>query len=152
MVITDVNEYRLELARKMGADLAVNTKETSLQEVMAQLGMKEGFDIGLEMSGNAAALNGMIDAMSHGGKIAQLGILPPGTAVDWSKIIFNGLTIKGIYGREMFETWYMMTSMLESGLDITPVITHKFHFTEFQKGFDVMNSGKSGKVVLNWED
>ena len=152
VVITDVNDYRLELARKMGVDLAVNTKETSLAEVIKKLGMKEGFDIGLEMSGSAAALNGMIDSMSHGGKIAQLGILPPGTSVDWSKIIFNGLTIKGIYGREMFETWYMMTSMLESGLDISPVITHRFHYTEFQKGFDAMNSGKSGKVVLSWED
>ena len=152
VVITDINEYRLDLARKMGADVAVNPVQTPLNEVMGQLGMKEGFDIGLEMSGNPAALNGMIDVMSHGGKIAQLGILPPGTAVDWNKIIFNGLTVKGIYGREMFETWYMMTSMLESGLDISPVITHRFHYTEFQKGFDTMNSGRSGKIILNWEE
>ncbi len=149
VVITDLNDYRLELARKMGVDYAVTPDKR--ESVMEKLGMKEGFDVGLEMSGSGAALNSMIAHMSHGGKIAQLGILPPKTTIDWSKLIFNGLTVKGIYGREMFETWYMMTSMLESGLNIAPVITHRFPYTEFQKGFDAMNSGKSGKVVLYWD-
>ena len=115
------------------------------------LNMKEGFDVGMEMSGNAQALNSMIDSMCHGGRIALLGILPDKTQVDWNKVVFNGLTLKGIYGREMYETWYMMTSMIESGRDISSIITHRFHYTEFEQGFDVMRSGKSGKVVLNWE-
>ena len=122
------------------------------KDVMAELGMKEGFDVGLEMSGSPIALSSMIDVMCHGGKIALLGILPNRTQVDWDKIIFNGLTLKGIYGREMFETWYKMSSMLESGLDISPVITHRFHYTDFEKGFEAMRSGKSGKVILNWEE
>ncbi len=152
VVITDMNPYRLALAEKMGVDRAVNVKDTSLEQVMKDLGMKEGFDIGLEMSGAPSALNAMIASMSHGGKIALLGILPPGTVVDWDKIIFNGLNLKGIYGREMFETWYKMSAMIESGLDITPVITHRYHYTDFEKGFDAMRSGNSGKVVLTWEE
>ncbi len=152
VVITDLNPDRLELARKMGATRVVNPTGESLKNVMRELGMKEGFDVGLEMSGSAAALRDMISAMSHGGKIALLGLLPPGASVPWDDIIFNGLTLKGIYGREMFETWYKMTSMIESGLDISPVITHHFHHTEFKKGFEAMLSGRSGKVILNWEN
>lgn len=152
VVITDVNEYRLELARQLGVTRAVNVTQEKLSDVQKELGMREGFDVGLEMSGNPVAFNSMIDSMSHGGKIALLGILPEDTRVSWNKIIFNGLFLKGIYGREMFETWYMMTSMIESGLDITPVITHRFHYTEYEKGFEVMRSGRSGKVVLNWQD
>jgi threonine 3-dehydrogenase len=150
VVITDVNEYRLDLAKKMGATIALNVKNGSLRDVQKQLGMKEGFDVGLEMSGNPGAFRDMIDNMAHGGKIALLGIPTEPIAIDWNKVVFNMLTIKGIYGREMYETWYMMTVMLESGLDIRPVITHRFHFTEFEKGFEVMKSGQSGKVVLNW--
>lgn len=152
VVITDVNEARLDLARKMGVTCAVNVAKEKLEDVQKKLDMKEGFDVGLEMSGNPSAFNSMIDNMCHGGKIALLGIQPGTSTVDWNKIVFNGLHLKGIYGREMFETWYMMTSMIESGLDITPIITHHFHYTEFQKGFDAMRSGTSGKVVLNWED
>jgi threonine 3-dehydrogenase len=151
VVITDMNEYRLDLARKMGATRAVNVKETTVEDVMKELGMKEGFDVGLEMSGNAVALNSMIKNMCHGGKIAMLGIQQPGTAVDWNKVVFNGLTIKGIYGREMYETWYKMTALLQSGLDLSPIITHQFHYTEFEKGFELMSSGQTGKVVLNWD-
>ena len=151
VVITDVNPGRLELARKMGVTLAVNPREQSLKDAQKQLGMKEGFDVGLEMSGNAAAFRDMLANMSHGAKIAMLGIPPEAMAIDWNTVIFNMLTIKGIYGREMYETWYKMTVMLESGLDIRPVITHRFHYTEFEKGFKVMNSGQSGKVVLNWK-
>lgn len=151
VVITDVNPWRLELARKMGVTLAVNPRERSLKDAQKQLGMKEGFDVGLEMSGNAAAFRDMLTNMSHGAKIAMLGIPPEAMAIDWNTVIFNMLTIKGIYGREMYETWYKMTVMLESGLDIRPVITHRFHYTEFEKGFEVMNSGQSGKVVLNWK-
>jgi threonine 3-dehydrogenase len=151
VVITDINPYRLALAKKLGADRAVNVKETDLREIQKQLGMREGFDVGLEMSGSAAALNSMIDNMCHGGKIAQLGILPDNTLIDWSKLIFNGLTVKGIYGREMFETWYKMSAMIESGLDIAPIITHRFHYTEFEQGFAAMRSGNSGKVVLSWD-
>jgi threonine 3-dehydrogenase len=150
VVITDVNEYRLDLAKKMGATIALNVKNGSLRDVQKQLGMKEGFDVGLEMSGNPGAFRDMIDNMAHGGKIALLGIPTEPIAIDWNKVVFNMLTIKGIYGREMYETWYKMTVMLESGLDIRPVITHRFHFTEFEKGFEVMQSGQSGKVVLNW--
>ncbi len=151
VVVTDVNEYRLGLARKMGATLAVNINHgRSLKEVQAELGMKEGFDVGLEMSGSPAALKDMIDNMAHGGKIAMLGIPSQAVPFDWNKVVFNMLTIKGIYGREMYETWYKMTVMLQSGLDIRPAITHRFHYTEFEKGFEAMSSGQSGKVILNW--
>ena len=150
IVVTDVNDYRLDLAKQMGATLAVNVKHTSLRDVQKKLGMKEGFDVGLEMSGNPAAFRDMIDNMCHGGKIAILGIPPKEIAIDWNKVIFNMLTLKGIYGREMYETWYKMTVMLESGLNIKPVITHTFHYSEFEKGFEAMNSGQSGKVILRW--
>jgi threonine 3-dehydrogenase len=151
-VITDVNDYRLELAQRMGATVALNVKNGGLRDVQQRLGMKEGFDVGLEMSGSPAALRDMIDNMSHGGKIAMLGIPSEPIAIDWNKVVFNMLTIKGIYGREMYETWYKMTVMLESGLDIKPVITHRFHHTEFQQGFEVMMSGQAGKVILDWRD
>ena len=151
IVITDVNDYRLDLAKRMGATLAVNVKHTSLRDVQKKLGMKEGFDVGLEMSGSPAAFRDMIDNMCHGGKIAILGIPPKEIAIDWNKVIFNMLTLKGIYGREMYETWYKMTVMLESGLNIKPVITHTFHYSEFEKGFEAMNSGQSGKVILRWK-
>jgi threonine 3-dehydrogenase len=152
VVITDTNDYRLELAGKLGADTTLSIKSgRSISDVQAELGMKEGFDVGLEMSGSASALTEMVNNMCHGGKIAILGI-PSGSAqFDWQKVIFNMLTLKGIYGREMYETWYKMTVMLESGLNIKPVITHRFHFTEFEKGFDVMIKGECGKVVLSWD-
>jgi threonine 3-dehydrogenase len=150
VVITDVNDFRLDLAKKMGADVALNVAREKLGDVPKKLDMKEGFDVGLEMSGNAAAFAGMVDSMAHGGKIALLGIPSETISIDWNKVVFNMLTIKGIYGREMYETWYKMTVMLESGLDIKPVITHRFHFTEFEKGFEAMLGGQSGKVVLNW--
>jgi threonine 3-dehydrogenase len=151
VVITDVNDYRLELAGKMGATVALNVTRGNLRDVQMQLGMKEGFDVGLEMSGSAAAFSDMIDNMCHGGKIAMLGIPSERMTIDWTKVIFNMLTIKGIYGREMYETWYQMTVMLQSGLDIKPVITHRFHYTEFEKAFEVMMSGQSGKVILDWK-
>ncbi len=151
VVVTDVNDYRLDLARKMGATVALNVSKASLAEVQKQLGMKEGFDVGLEMSGNASAFRGMLENMCHGGKIAMLGIPSEPIAIDWTLVIFNMLTIHGIYGREMYETWYKMTVMLESGLDIKPVITHRFHYTEFEKGFEVMQTAQSGKVVLDWK-
>jgi threonine 3-dehydrogenase len=150
VVISDVNAYRLELARKMGVTLAIDPRQTPIAEAQKQLGMQEGFDVGLEMSGNESAFREMIANMCHGGRIAMLGIPPKPIAIDWNQVIFNMLTIKGIYGREMYETWYKMTVMLESGLDITPVITHRFPFHEFQKGFDAMVSGNSGKVILDW--
>ncbi len=150
IVVTDVNDYRLELAKKMGATVAVNVSRTALRDVQKELGMKEGFDVGLEMSGNPAAFHEMIEGMCHGGKIAMLGIPSGPIAIDWNKVVFNMLTIKGIYGREMYETWYKMTVMLESGLDIRPVITHRFHYTEFEQGFQAMLGGQSGKVVLDW--
>lgn len=150
VVITDVNPYRLELAKKMGATLAVNVKEQSIADAQKKLGMKEGFDVGLEMSGNPQALRDMLDNMAHGGKIAMLGIPEKETAINWNTVIFNMLTIKGIYGREMYETWYKMSVMLQSGLDIKPVITHRMHYTDFEKAFQVMASGESGKVVLYW--
>jgi threonine 3-dehydrogenase len=150
VVITDVNEYRLDLARKMGVTVALNIRQGTLEEVQRKLGMKEGFDVGLEMSGNPAAVQQLVNNMCHGGKIAMLGIPPAGMTIDWQKVIFNMLTIKGIYGREMYETWYKMSVMLESGLDIKSVITHRFHYTEFEKGFQAMLSGNSGKVVLQW--
>jgi threonine 3-dehydrogenase len=151
VVITDVNEYRLELARKMGVTLAVNPRSKSLKDVQKELGMHEGFDVGLEMSGNPSAFHDMLANMSHGARIAMLGIPEMEMAIDWNTVIFSMLTIKGIYGREMYETWYKMTVMLQSGLNIDPIITHRFHYTEFQKGFDVMLSGQSGKVILNWK-
>jgi threonine 3-dehydrogenase len=150
VVVTDMNPFRLELARKMGATLAVNPNEMPLPEVQKQLRMTEGFDVGLEMSGNAQALRDMIANMSHGGKIAILGIPAKQMPMDWRQVIFNMLTIKGIYGREMYETWYKMTVMLESGVDISPVITHRFDFWDFQEGFDAMISGQTGKVILDW--
>ncbi len=151
VVVTDVNEYRLELSRKMGATLAVNPSRVSLKAVMKDLGMTEGFDVGMEMSGHPTAFRSMLDVMCHGGKIAMLGIPSEDIAIDWNKVIFNMLTIRGIYGREMYETWYKMTTMLQSGLDIQPVITHRHHFTEFEKGFQAMLSGNCGKVVLDWQ-
>jgi threonine 3-dehydrogenase len=150
-VITDLNPYRLDLARKLGVTLAVNVKEKNLKDVQKELGMTEGFDVGLEMSGNGAAFRDMIASMSHGAKIAMLGIPAGEMPIDWRTVIFNMLTIKGIYGREMYETWYKMTVMLQSGLNISPVITHRYHYTEFEKGFDAMRSGNSGKVILSWE-
>jgi threonine 3-dehydrogenase len=151
VVVTDVNPYRLELARKMGATLTLDVRRESIASAQGALGMKEGFDVGLEMSGSPDALRDMLANMCHGGKIALLGILPQQPVVDWNLIVFNGLTLKGIYGREMYETWYKMTVMLQSGLDITPVITHRWHYTEYEKGFEVMRSGDSGKVILSWE-
>ncbi len=150
IVITDLNPFRLDLARKMGATLAINANETPLAEVQKQLGMTEGFDIGLEMSGNPHALRDMIANMSHGGKIAILGIPAKEAPMDWRQVIFNMITIKGIYGREMYETWYKMSVMLESGLDISPVITHRFPWNEYEAGFAAMRSGNTGKVVLDW--
>lgn len=150
VVITDVNDYRLGLAKQMGADVALNVKQSSLRDTQRKLGMKEGFDVGLEMSGNPAAFADMIGSMAHGGKIALLGIPSESIAIDWNTVVFNMLTIKGIYGREMYETWYKMSVMLESGLDIKPVITHRYHFSEFEKGFEVMKTGQSGKVILHW--
>jgi len=150
-VITDLNPYRLDLARKMGVTLAVDVREMNLGDVQKQLGMTEGFDVGLEMSGNGAAFRDMIENMSHGARIAMLGIPAGEMAIDWRTVIFNMLTVKGIYGREMYETWYKMTVMLQSGLDISPVITHRFGYRDFEEGFRVMSSGQSGKVILNWE-
>jgi threonine 3-dehydrogenase len=152
VVVTDVNPYRLELATKLGATRVVDVRAEKLPDVQRQLAMKEGFDVALEMSGSPAALRDMLANMAHGGRIAMLGIPSGDTAIDWNTVIFNMLTIKGIYGREMYETWYKMTVMLQSGLKIEPVITHRFHFTEFQKGFDAMVSGRSGKVVLTWAE
>ncbi len=150
VVVTDVNDYRLDLAKCMGATVALNVSRGNLRDVQAQLGMKEGFDVGLEMSGNPAALRDVVANMCHGGRVAMLGIPSAPMAIDWQTFVFNMLTIKGIYGREMYETWYMMTVMLESGLEIRPVITHRFHFSEFKKGFAVLASGQAGKVLLNW--
>jgi threonine 3-dehydrogenase len=150
VVVTDVNEYRLDLARKTGATYVLNPQRETLQDAMRHLGMTEGFDVGLEMSGNAAAFQGMLEGMNHGGRIAVLGIFPTAVSVDFSQIIFKGLHLKGIYGREMFETWYKMTTMLQSGLDISQVITHRFPIGRFQEGFEVMRSGRSGKVILDW--
>ncbi|MCL6545155.1 MAG: L-threonine 3-dehydrogenase [Bryobacteraceae bacterium] len=150
VVITDVNPYRLELARKMGVTLAVDTRQDPLPEVQKRLRMKEGFDVGLEMSGNPNAFREMLANMCHGGRIALLGLPDGEMAIDWNRVIFNMLTIKGIYGREMYETWYMMTVMIESGLDITPVITHRLAWHEFEKGFAAMESGLAGKVILDW--
>jgi threonine 3-dehydrogenase len=150
IVVTDVNDYRLKLAKQMGATVALNVKIGKLADVQQQLGMKEGFDVGLEMSGNPQAFRDMIDNMCHGGKIAMLGIPSEPIPIDWNKVVFNMLTIKGIYGREMYETWYKMSVMLESGLDIRPVITHRFPFSQFETAFQVALSGQSGKVILDW--
>jgi threonine 3-dehydrogenase len=150
VVVTDVNEYRLDLAKKMGVTLALDVSKGTVRDAQKQLGMKEGFDVGLEMSGNASAFRDMLANMAHGGKIAMLGIPTEPLAIEWNTVIFNMLTIKGIYGREMYETWYKMTVMLESGLNIMPIITHRYHYTEFEKGFAAMKSGHSGKVVLDW--
>lgn len=152
VVITDVNEYRLSLAEKMGASRVVNVMNTDLKDVMNELGMTEGFDVGLEMSGVPSAFKGMLNTMTNGGRIAMLGIPPSDMAIDWNQVIFKGLQIKGIYGREMFETWYKMASMVQSGLDISPVITHHFDIADFQQGFDAMASGLSGKVILHWDN
>ena len=152
IVITDMNPYRLELAKKLGVTRAVNVTNEKLPDIIEELDMVGGFDVGLEMSGSIKALNDMIEVMYHGGNIALLGLLPSNTAVDWNKIIFNGITIRGIYGRKMFETWYKMQSMVQSGLDITPVITHRFKVDDYLEGFEIMKSGNSGKVILNWEE
>jgi len=150
VVITDVNDYRLDLAAKMGASRVVNVSNQSLDDVMRDLGMQEGFDVGLEMSGNPVAMREMLRTMHHGGSVAILGIPPGDTAVDWTQVIFKGLTLKGIYGREMFETWYKMASLIQSGLDVTPVITHHFAARDYLAGFETMGSGQSGKVILDW--
>jgi threonine 3-dehydrogenase len=150
VVITDVNDYRLDLAKKMGATATVNVTKDSLREVMHDLHMVEGFDVGLEMSGVGAAFEEMLECMNHGGKVALLGIPSPDTVIDWNQVIFKGLQIKGIYGREMYETWYKMVAMLQSGLDISPIITHQYGIEDFQTGFETMLSGQSGKVILDW--
>ncbi|MFK7730068.1 MAG: L-threonine 3-dehydrogenase [Pseudomonadales bacterium] len=151
VVISDLNDERLALAKRMGADRTVNVQRESVQDAQKKLGMSEGFDVGLEMSGSPLAFNELLDNMCHGGKVAILGIPSENTAIDWSKVIFNMLTLKGIYGREMYETWYKMSVMIESGLDISPVITHRLPYSEFQHGFDVMKSGEASKVILNWD-
>ncbi len=151
VVITDINDYRLALARKMGVTRAVNVAHDDLSAVMRELGMTEGFDVGLEMSGAPPAFRTLLEVMNHGGRIALLGIPPGEMAIDWNQIIFKGLFIKGIYGREMFETWYKMAALIQSGLDLTPVITHRYAIDDFQQGFDEMRSGRSGKVVLSWD-
>jgi threonine 3-dehydrogenase len=149
VVITDVNPYRLELAKKMGPTLTLDVRCQSIEDAVKKLNMKEGFDVGLEMSGNPQAFKDMLANMCHGGKIALLGIMPE-TAIDWDYVVFNGLTIKGIYGREMFETWYKATMLIQGGIDLRPLITHRFHYTEYLKAFEIMRSGESGKVILDW--
>lgn len=151
VVITDINDSRLELAKKLGIEYTVNTMKEDLSQVMQKILIREGFDVGLEMSGSEIALNTMIDHMTHGGKIALLGILKSDAKVDWTKIIFNGLVLKGIYGREMYETWYKMSAMIQGGLDISKIITHRLDIRDYEKGFEAMNSGKSGKVILDWQ-
>ncbi len=150
VVITDVNDFRLDLARKMGATRVVNVSTENLRDVMSDLSMTEGFDVGLEMSGVPAAFSSMLDTMNHGGRIAMLGLMPNGAGINWDNVIFKGLEIKGIYGRRMFETWYKMGTMLQAGLDLSPILTHHYPIGDFQKGFDVMRSGQSGKVILEW--
>lgn len=150
VVVSDVNPFRLELAKRMGATLAVDARARTMAEVQEELGMREGFDVGLEMSGAPSALRTMLANMCHGGKIAMLGIPSEQIAIDWNLVVFNMLTIRGIYGREMYETWYKMSVLLDSGLDISPVITHRFHYSEFEKGFEAMQTGQSGKVILDW--
>lgn len=151
VVVTDVNPWRLDLAKKMGATRVVDVRTEKISDVQEELGMSEGFDVGLEMSGNAGAFREMLENMCHGGKIAMLGIPAEEIAIDWNTVVFNMLTISGIYGRRMYETWYKMTVMLQGGLDISPVITHHLHYTDFEKGFEVMKSGESGKVILDWK-
>ncbi len=151
-MITDLNPYRLSLAKKMGVTLAVDVRERSIESVQKELGMKEGFDIGLEMSGNPHAFRSLLANMCHGGKIAMLGIPTQEIAIDWQAVVFNMITIKGIYGREMYVTGYKMTVMLQSGLDISPIITHRYGFRDFEKGFAAMKSGESGKVILTWHE
>jgi len=150
IVVTDVNDYRLALAKRMGASRAINVTRSSLDDTMKELGMEEGFDVGCEMSGNPTALRELIRTMHHGGSVALLGIPPGDTAIDWNEVIFKGLVLKGIYGREMFETWYKMASMLQSGLDLKPIITHRLPIADYQRGFEIMGSGQSGKVILDW--
>lgn len=150
VVVTDINPYRLDLARRMGATVAVDPRSQSLRDVQHALGMREGFDVGLEMSGNTSAFRDMLSNMCHGGKIAMLGIPEHEFAIDWNTVIFNMLTIRGIYGREMYETWYKMTVMLQSGLDLAPIVTHRYHYSAYQEGFDVMRAGECGKVILTW--
>lgn len=151
VVITDINDYRLDLAKQMGATRTVNVSQEKLEDVMKEIGMIEGFDVGLEMSGVPSAFKSMLQAINHGGKIAMLGIPSSDLAIDWNQVIFKGLIIKGIYGREMYETWYKMIAMLQSGLDVSPIITHRFKIDEFETGFETMASGQSGKVVLSWD-
>ncbi|MBM4292146.1 MAG: L-threonine 3-dehydrogenase [Deltaproteobacteria bacterium] len=151
VVVTDVNDYRLSLAAQMGATRAVNITQTDLRDVMRELKMTTAFDVGLEMSGSPAAFHQMLDVMIHGGRVALLGILPQGTGINWDHVIFKGLTVKGIYGREMFETWYKMGSLIQGGLDLSPMITHRFSIDDYKQGFEVMASGQSGKVILSWE-
>ena len=150
VVITDINDYRLELARKMGATRALNVTRETIDDTMQELGMEEGFDVGMEMSGNPQAFRDMLRTMHHGGKISLLGIPPGDMAIDWNEVIFKGLIIKGIYGREMFETWYKMSSMLQSGLNMDPIITHHFGIDDFLPAFELMESGQSGKIILHW--
>ena len=152
VVVTDRNPYRLELARRMGATIAHNIQDGPVSGIQERLGMKEGFDVGLEMSGSGDAIKELLANMCHGGKIALLGIPTTDVAIDWTTVIFNMITLKGVYGREMYETWYMMQSMLQTGLEISPVITHRLHYTQFEEAFDVMRSGNSGKVVMDWMD
>lgn len=152
VVVTDVNPYRLELAAQMGATLTVDVREKSLADAQEELGMREGFDVGLEMSGHADAFRDMLTNMCHGGRIAMLGIPHREMAIDWHTVVFNMLTLKGIYGRQMYETWYQMTVLIQAGLDIRPVITHRLHYTEFEKGFEIMRSGESGKIILDWKE
>lgn len=151
VVVTDINPFRLELAKKMGATLTLDVRTEKIEDAQKKLGMKEGFDVGMEMSGSPQALQGMLRNMAHGGKIALLGILPP-TAIDWDFVVFNGLTIQGIYGRKMYETWYKVTMLIQNGLNIEPVITHRFHYTEYERAFEIIRSGKSGKVILDWTE
>jgi threonine 3-dehydrogenase len=150
IVISDINPDRLELAKRMGASLTIDARNQRPSDALAMLGMTEGFDVGLEMSGSPDALRGMLESMFHGGRIALLGFLEGESAIDWERVIFSGLTLKGIYGRQMYETWYKMTAMLQSGLDVSPVITHRFPYTEYETAFDVMLSGRSGKIILDW--
>lgn len=150
VIVTDVNQYRLDIAKQMGAHAVVNLAHDNLEDAMREQGMVEGFDVGLEMSGNGAALNQLLKSMRNGGKVALLGIAGPGTVIDWNDVIFKGLTLQGIYGRKMYETWYKLMAMIEAGLDLSPIITHRFHYTEYEKGFEAMNSGHSGKVILDW--
>lgn len=150
VIVTDVNQDRLDIAKQMGAHAVVNLAHDKLEDAMREQGMVEGFDVGLEMSGNGAALNQLLKSMRNGGKVALLGIAGPGTVIDWNDVIFKGLTLQGIYGRKMYETWYKLMAMIEAGLDLSPIITHRFHYTEYEKGFEAMNSGHSGKVILDW--